>query len=189
VYSAGGQIAPIDPDQHRASAPAFSVTPGLPAGLSLDPATGRLSGTPTEVTGARDYTVHMHDRLGDADVPLRLHIDDDRYDAVAPSGTAGPAPTFTWTRASAPDDAEAVGSYTVVLDGHALATVGAGVCGPAQCSAPAPAPVTDGSHTWHVETTARDGHVRRTDDVSFSVAARRPPGSRCHGPRSTRASR
>src|SRR5260370_1007057 len=81
-----------------------------PDGLSLHPAPGRLAGTPTEVRGAGAYPVHMRDRLGDADVPLRLHIDDDRYDAVAPSGTAGPAPTFTWTRASAPDDAEPVGS-------------------------------------------------------------------------------
>jgi hypothetical protein len=35
----------------------FSVQPSLPAGLRLDPATGEITGTPTAVAAARDYTV------------------------------------------------------------------------------------------------------------------------------------
>ena len=35
----------------------YSVSPALPAGLSLDTATGIISGTPTTISPARDYTV------------------------------------------------------------------------------------------------------------------------------------
>ncbi|MDM7832347.1 putative Ig domain-containing protein [Cellulomonas edaphi] len=44
---------------------AYAVTSGsLPAGLTLDPSTGEVSGTPSEVTAATDVTVTVTDSLG-----------------------------------------------------------------------------------------------------------------------------
>lgn len=37
----------------------YSVTPELPAGLAMDPATGAISGTPTEVSPSTTYTVSV----------------------------------------------------------------------------------------------------------------------------------
>lgn len=44
---------------------AFSVSPSLPAGLSIDPTSGTISGTPTSITPMATYTVTVTD-TGDA---------------------------------------------------------------------------------------------------------------------------
>jgi len=50
-------------------------TPPLPAGLSLDPATGQISGTPTEAVPKRAYTFKVTDRNGDsASAKLELEV-------------------------------------------------------------------------------------------------------------------
>lgn len=45
---------------------AFSVSPSLPAGLSIDPTSGTISGTPTSITPMATYTVTVTDTV-DAD--------------------------------------------------------------------------------------------------------------------------
>lgn len=42
----------------------FSAVDPLPAGLSLDSATGAISGTPTTASAAADYTIQVTDNLG-----------------------------------------------------------------------------------------------------------------------------
>lgn len=42
----------------------FSAVDALPAGLSLDTATGAISGTPTAASAAADYTIQVVDNLG-----------------------------------------------------------------------------------------------------------------------------
>ena len=44
----------------------WSVTPELPDGLSLDPGTGKIRGTPTAPTESRPYTFSVSDRNGTA---------------------------------------------------------------------------------------------------------------------------
>lgn len=53
----------------------YTVTPNLPAGLSLDPATGMISGTPTTATAAATYTVTAYGAVGQrAQAPLTIGV-------------------------------------------------------------------------------------------------------------------
>ena len=60
----------------------FSVAPALPAGLSLDAATGEISGQPTAVTADTQYTVSATNALGSAMAMLDIEV----VDAPDPSG-------------------------------------------------------------------------------------------------------
>ncbi|MDW5598561.1 putative Ig domain-containing protein [Conexibacter stalactiti] len=172
AYARGGEIAPVAPTAERRASPlSWSVRPALPAGLALDPASGTISGTPTQPTAAQSYAVTARDRLGSVTRTVELRIDDDAYATVAPAAgaTVGARPLFAWQRASAADDSEPVAGYTVIVDDAPLFTHEHGACA-AQCERTAPRPLADGQHSWHVETTARDGHVRRTPSARFTVA-------------------
>ena len=54
----------------------FAVSPSLPSGLSMDPVTGVISGTPTAVTPAADYTVTATNSVGSASRTLNLTVND-----------------------------------------------------------------------------------------------------------------
>ncbi len=64
VVSTGGTIA------------SFSVAPPLPAGLSLDPTTGTVSGTPTAIVANSTYTVTATNSIGSATVGLQIAVTD-----------------------------------------------------------------------------------------------------------------
>jgi len=67
--------------------PTFSVSPALPAGLSLNTSTGVLSGTPTTATAFSSYTFYLTDGYGTVSNGWSFQIN---------KGT-GLAPTFTAT--------------------------------------------------------------------------------------------
>ncbi|MBD0725879.1 hypothetical protein B6A10_11875, partial [Flavobacterium sp. L1I52] len=57
VFTKGTAITALIPIVSGGTVVSYSVSPALPAGLSLDTTTGIISGTPTTVTAATDYTV------------------------------------------------------------------------------------------------------------------------------------
>jgi hypothetical protein len=67
------------------------VAPLLPTGLSLNPATGQVSGTPTALSAATAYTITGTDSGGSANASLTLMVND-----AAPSFAYTPS-TFTLT--------------------------------------------------------------------------------------------
>jgi hypothetical protein len=71
----GTALAPLGPSQVLRTGPAvFSVSPALPAGLTLDPLTGVLAGTPQAASARRRYEVTMTDLSGSASAPLDLSV-------------------------------------------------------------------------------------------------------------------
>jgi len=87
----GTPITSVTPTVRRTGAATFSVSPALPAGLSLDTATGVISGTPTEAaTATSTSTVTMTDLSGTASTTVSVTV------GALPAPAAQPAaPTST----------------------------------------------------------------------------------------------
>jgi hypothetical protein len=76
VYITGAPIDNNVPDSIGGAITSFDVSPALPAGLVLDPVTGTISGTPTAITAAADYTVTASNSAGDATATVNITIDE-----------------------------------------------------------------------------------------------------------------
>ncbi|MCX6410331.1 MAG: FG-GAP-like repeat-containing protein [Actinobacteria bacterium] len=100
----GTSITSITPTVRRTGTATFSVSPALPAGLSLDTATGVISGTPTEVATATS-TVTMTDLSGTATTTVSVAV-------AAPPADTPPADT---PPAAAPTPAAAPAAESPVL--------------------------------------------------------------------------
>ncbi len=97
VYTRGSAIPPNAPHAGGGAVASYAVSPGLPPGLALDPATGVLSGTPSRVQAATDVTVTATNVGGRASAVVRITVND-----VAPAGlTYVPNPAIFTIGASA----------------------------------------------------------------------------------------
>ena len=76
VYTKGVQITPSSPISSGGTVMSYSVTPALPAGLSLNATTGILSGTPTGVNASASYMVTASNSAGSATVVLSITVND-----------------------------------------------------------------------------------------------------------------
>ncbi|MBE7369124.1 kelch repeat-containing protein [Ramlibacter pallidus] len=74
VYTVGQAIAANTPASTGGPVASYAVTPALPAGLAFDGGTGAITGTPTAVTAAADYTVTASNAAGAATATLRLEV-------------------------------------------------------------------------------------------------------------------
>jgi len=91
VYTKGVQIAPNSPTSAGGAVTSYSVSPALPAGLTLSTSTGVISGTPTVVIGSASYTVIAASLSGNSTASLSITVND-----VAPASLsyASNAPTY-----------------------------------------------------------------------------------------------
>ena len=76
VYTKGTAIAPNSPSSGGGAPTSYSVSPALPAGLTLDPSTGVISGTPTAVSGTKSYTVTATNGSGSTSVSVSITVND-----------------------------------------------------------------------------------------------------------------
>jgi hypothetical protein len=113
VYDQGVLIFPNGPTSSPAST-TYSVSPGLPGGLSLDPASGATTGTPAAVAATATYLVTASSPGGVSTVSLDLTVQDP---ASAP-GAWGAAPGLATARTLA--------TATLLLDGTVLVAGGTG---------------------------------------------------------------
>lgn len=78
TYTVGVAISSLDPTV-TGTISKYSVSPALPAGLSIDTATGVISGTPTSVTAGSLYTVTATYASGSTSFSISIQV-------VAPAG-------------------------------------------------------------------------------------------------------
>ncbi len=96
VYTKGTAITPNTPTSSGGPVTAYSVSPALPAGLTLSPTTGIITGTPTAVTATAVYTVTASNTGGSTTVGLTLTVND-----IAPSGLTYSTNPATYVKGTA----------------------------------------------------------------------------------------
>jgi len=74
IYTKGVQIAPDNPTNTGGTAISYSVTPALPPGLTLNTLSGIVSGDPTVVSAAANYTVMATNSGGTATAVLNITV-------------------------------------------------------------------------------------------------------------------
>ncbi|MDR5727288.1 MAG: putative Ig domain-containing protein [Terriglobia bacterium] len=76
VYTKGVAITPDNPASSGGAVSSYSVSPALPAGLTLNSTTGVISGTPTAVSPMASYTVTASDLDGSTTTTLSITVND-----------------------------------------------------------------------------------------------------------------
>jgi hypothetical protein len=89
-----GQAISADTPTLIGTATGYTVSPALPAGLSLNSATGTLSGTPTVVAPQASYTVTASNSAGSATATIQIVV---VAPIIPPSGLAYPQTSITAT--------------------------------------------------------------------------------------------
>jgi hypothetical protein len=74
VYIKGTAITPNNPTGSGGAVTSYSVSPALPAGMSLDDNTGIISGTPTAATAKASYTVMASNATGSTTATLTITV-------------------------------------------------------------------------------------------------------------------
>jgi 6-phosphogluconolactonase (cycloisomerase 2 family) len=97
-YETCGAITPNTPSSTGGAIASYAILPALPAGLSLDPATGIISGTPTAAAVTDTYTITATNAAGDTTADVDLEVTTTAptgltYDDLNPSYAQGVAIT------------------------------------------------------------------------------------------------
>lgn len=74
TYMVGTAIAPDIPTVSGGAVTSYSVVPTLPAGLSLSSSTGAITGTPTKVLAAANYTITASNASGSATASVSITV-------------------------------------------------------------------------------------------------------------------
>jgi hypothetical protein len=102
VLATGSAMAPLSP-RGAAGAASYSVTPPLPSGLAIDPATGVISGTPNSAQPATYYQVSRAEKVLTLKFGLTL---------VVGANSSGTIPVSTVSTLSCAYSGGFIGSYT-----------------------------------------------------------------------------
>ncbi|MBL7716286.1 MAG: putative Ig domain-containing protein [Bdellovibrionales bacterium] len=96
TYTRGSAIANNDPINTGGTIVSYSISPALSAGLSLNPSTGRISGTPTVIQGLTTYTVTGTNTGGSSTATVNITVND-----IPPSSLTYSTNPATYTKGSA----------------------------------------------------------------------------------------
>lgn len=95
VFTKGTAIDLITPTNLGGAADSWTIAPALPTGLSFNTVTGQISGTPTVLSSATEYTVTARNSGGPGSTTLTLTVND-----VRPAIAYG-APSYAFTKGEA----------------------------------------------------------------------------------------
>jgi hypothetical protein len=87
LYTRDVAVTPNTPGSGGGGIAAYAISPALPAGLTLNPSTGSISGMPTVVTRIATYTVTASNAAGSTTCPLDMGV-------LAPLPTIGLAASY-----------------------------------------------------------------------------------------------
>jgi hypothetical protein len=115
VYTKGdGDYTANSPTSTGGAVASYSVSPALPAGLSLSTSTGVITGTPTAVTATASYTVTASNSAGSTTASLSITVNDQAPSGLSyTNGTAVYAIRVPITPNSPTSTGGAVTSYSV----------------------------------------------------------------------------
>jgi len=74
VYTTGVAITPLNPNNTGGAVDSYAISPALPAGLSIDPVTGIISGTPTVTATIATYTVTATNITGNGSFGISITV-------------------------------------------------------------------------------------------------------------------
>ena len=92
----GTAMTAVSPTSSGGPVVSWSISPGLPTGLSIDTSTGEISGTPTVLSSFTTYTITATNTGGSATTTIDITVND-----VAPSSIVYAGSPFTLTKDSA----------------------------------------------------------------------------------------
>ena len=87
----GTAMTSVTPTSSGGTVTSWSVSPSLPAGLSLDTSTGEISGTPTAITSSASYTVTATNTGGSATAIVTIQVN-----MAPPSSITYSPSSITW---------------------------------------------------------------------------------------------
>jgi alpha-tubulin suppressor-like RCC1 family protein len=76
VYPRGVAIAPNTPSSSGGAVVTYAVSPALPAGLAMSTSTGVISGTPTTITPAANYTITATNTGGSTTAMVSIRVNE-----------------------------------------------------------------------------------------------------------------
>lgn len=170
-YTLGQAIPPLAPAIGGGAATSWTVAPGLPAGLALDPKSGVISGTPAAPAAAAPYTVTASNSGGSCTAQVTLAVQD--LPPAPPLITTGPASQSVALGAAA--------TFTVTASGDAPLTYqwlknGAAVPGAAGASwTTPPAAAADNGAQVAVRVTDAIGQSTLSASATLTVVTAAPP--------------
>ncbi len=101
TYYVGVQIAANRPTVNGSTPMTYSVAPELPTGLSLDPSTGIISGTPTATAVQGTFTITAKNAVGEQTKDIKIAVQATPITFTAPSSIApGQGLTLAWDASS-----------------------------------------------------------------------------------------
>jgi len=178
VYTVGTAITPNQPANKGGTPDSYAITPALPAGLTFDTVTGILSGTPTALSAAQDYTVTASNPSGSTQATLNLAVS-----PAAPVITAQPSSQAVLVGQTAAFTITATGTGTL---GYQWSKNGTPIAGATAASYTTPAVTpADSGAAFAVQVTDSYGGSATSAAAILTVSSTAPGGFTATGSMAT----
>ena len=159
----GTAMTTVTPTASGGTITGWSVSPSLPAGLSLDSSTGAISGTPSAITSSATYTITASNTGGSTTADVTIEVND-----VAPSALTYSPNTFTLTKSSAMTTVTPTSSGGPVTSWSVSPSLPAGLSLDSSTGAISGTPTAVTSSATYTITASNTGGST-TDDVTIVV--------------------